>query len=76
MTETLIAPENETFPNRRRWTRAECERLMEIGFLTGRYELIDGEVLSKMGQHAPHASAMILLGQWLTTIFGYLLCAF
>ena len=70
MIETLIAPEDETFPNRRRWTRTECQRMVEIGFLTGRYELIDGEVLSKMGQHAPHATALMLIKHWLTAVFG------
>ena len=72
MTETLVAPENETFPNRRRWTRDDCERLVKKGELTGRYELIDGEILSKMGQHSPHTIASMLIGQWLVAVFGYL----
>ena len=72
MTETLVAPENETFPNRRRWTRDECERLVKKGELTGRYELIDGKIISKMGQHSPHTIASMLMGQWLVAVFGYL----
>ena len=71
MTETLTEPENETFPNRKRWTVADCERLVKKGELVGRYELIDGEIISKMGQHAPHASAIILLARWLITLFGF-----
>ena len=73
MMEALVAPENETFPNRRRWTRQQCERLVEKGELTGRYELIDGEIISKMGQHSPHTIGLMLTGQWLTSVFGYIL---
>ena len=72
MTETLVAPENETFPNRKRWTVADCERLVKKGELTGRYELIDGEIISKMGQHSPHTISLTLMGQWLVSLFGYL----
>ena len=72
MTDMLVAPENETFPNRRRWTRDECERLVKKGELTGRYELIDGEIISKMGQQSPHTIASMLFGQWLVALFGYL----
>ena len=72
MIETLLKPESEMFPNRYRWTKAQCDRMVEIGFITGRYELIDGEILSKMGQHAPHATTIILLNNWLAAIFGNL----
>ena len=71
MTETLVEPENETFPNRKRWTVADCERLVKKGELVGRYELIDGEIISKMGQLAPHTIASILFGEWLVALFGY-----
>lgn len=70
MTSTLIAPENETFPNRRRWTRQQCERLVETGQLVGRYELIDGEIISKMGQKPPHRIVIRLLAEWLIALFG------
>src|SRR5690242_14256015 len=46
MADTLIAPENEPFPNRKRWTRRECEFLVANDLLIGRYELIDGEIIS------------------------------
>ena len=72
MTSTLIAPENETFPNRKRWTRQQCERLVESGELVGRYELIDGAIISKMGQNPPHRIVIRLLAQWLIAIFGVL----
>ncbi len=70
MTSTLIAPENEIFPNRIRWTRQQCERLVESGELVGRYELIDGEIISKMGQNPPHRITIKLLLHWLIAIFG------
>jgi Uma2 family endonuclease len=66
----------EPAPNRKRWTRAECEFLVQSELLTGRYELIDGEVLFKMGQKPPHALVITLMTAWLTKIFGerYIRC--
>ena len=68
--EPLIAPEDEIFPDRRRWTRKECQRLVKIGFLTGRYELIDGEIISKISQNPPHAIVIMLLTRLLQRWFG------
>lgn len=62
----------EPAPNRVRWTRAQCDAIYEAGVLNGRYELIDGEVISKMGQKPPHRQAVVLLYAWLTAIFGAL----
>ncbi len=70
MTSTLITPENEIFPQRKRWTRRECYRLMEQGELQGRWELIDGEILSKMGQKPPHRIVLNLIAEWLMIVFG------
>lgn len=39
----------EPAPNRKRWTRSDCDFLRDNGLLTERYELIDGEVISKLG---------------------------
>ena len=44
MPSTVLMPEPDYFPNRFRWTVEDCYRLMEAGFLNGRYELIDGEI--------------------------------
>src|SRR4051794_8320536 len=60
----------EPAPNRVRWTRRQCEQLQEAGILTGRYELIDGEILTKTGQKPPHAAAIGLLLEWLAAVFG------
>jgi Uma2 family endonuclease len=62
----------EPAPNRIRWTRAQCDAIRAAGVLNERYELIDGEVLSKMGQKPPHRLAVVLLRTWLTAVF----CAF
>jgi Uma2 family endonuclease len=70
MASTLLPPENDYFPNRIRWTVEECYRLVEEGFLKGRYELIDGEIISKMGQKPPHRLALMLIANWLVSLFG------
>lgn len=62
----------EPAPNRVRWTRAQCDAIRDIGILQGRYELIDGEVNSKMGQKPAHRLAVVLLNAWLTAVFGAL----
>jgi len=70
MSSGLIAPEQETFPNRYRWSVEACYRLRELGFLEGKFEVIDGEVVNKMGQKPPHRIAVILLAEWLAGLFG------
>lgn len=64
---------HEPAPNRVRWTRMQCEAIREAGILIRRYELIDGEVISKMGQKPPHRLTVVLLHTWLTTVFVALL---
>ncbi len=60
----------ESAPNRIRWTRRQCEAIREAQILTGRYELIDGEIISKMGQKPSHAYVVSLLMAWLVRLFG------
>ncbi len=67
-----ITLERVEVPNRKRWTREECRRLHAAGFLPGRYELIDGEIIEKMPKNPPHRIALILLAAWLETLFGRL----
>ena len=62
----------ERFPNRIRWTKSQCRAMQEAKILTGRFELIDGEIIPKMSQNPPHACAVRLLIAWLTTLFGVL----
>ncbi len=70
MSSTLIAPELEIFPNRYCWTLAECYEMAEEGYITGRYEIIDGEVIGKTGENPPHTVAINLFQQWLLTFFN------
>ena len=53
-------------PNRVKWTRAEFARLDDGG---ERYELINGELVKKMGMNGPHAVVVTLLNGALTQIF-------
>jgi Uma2 family endonuclease len=56
--------------NPKRWTVEECERLEAQGFLAGKYELIDGVIVDKMGQNTPHVMFLRLLTQMLAHWFG------
>ena len=67
---TVAADCEEEFPNRIRWTRDECARLADAGFLVGRYELIDGEIIRKMGQNPPHRISVALVMAWLVGIYN------
>jgi Uma2 family endonuclease len=43
----------------------------DAGLFDGRrFELLDGELIDKMGQNPPHASAIQLLLEWLVTLYG------
>jgi Uma2 family endonuclease len=54
---------------RKRFTREEFDRLIETGFFEGqRYELIDGDLIDKMGQNPPHAFAIQLAHNWLASV--------
>jgi hypothetical protein len=58
-------------PRRKRWTRAECEQLSEV-FDQRRLELIEGELIDKMGKKRPHSNSTSLLFGWLIGVFGFL----
>ena len=65
--ETL--PLSPVHPQRMRFTREEVHRMADLGLITGRYELVDGELIDKMGQKPPHAYTFIRLQAWLLTVF-------
>ena len=45
-------------PQRKRWTRQECVALETSGIWSQQHlELIEGELISKMGKKRPHANA-------------------
>lgn len=60
----------EPAPNRLRWTRQQYHAIGDCGILVGLYELIEGEIISKMGQNRPHITAVTLLIKWLIALFG------
>jgi Uma2 family endonuclease len=69
----LLGPTREPkvpAPNPVRWTRRQCDAIREAGVLSDRYELIDGEIISKMGQNPPHPFALGELDDWLAAVFG------
>jgi Uma2 family endonuclease len=58
-------------PPRKRWTRAECTALEATGLLEQeKLELVEGELISKMGKKRPHVNSVASLAEWLAQIFG------
>ena len=58
-------------PPRKRWTRAECATLEAAGLWDQqRLELIEGELISKMGKKRPHVNALVAVQAWLVRTFG------
>jgi Uma2 family endonuclease len=58
-------------PPRKRWTREECASLGPTGlFERERLELIEGDLISKMGKNRPHVNAFTLMHLWLLEAFG------
>ncbi len=53
-----------------RFTRDEVYRMMDAGAFKGRFELLDGFIIDKMGQKPPHASTIQLLLKWLLPLTG------
>jgi Uma2 family endonuclease len=72
LTERLAPPVVQD-PPRKRWTRAECERLEAAGIFEQQHvELIEGELIDKMGKNRPHINTAALLTAWLIQVFGAL----
>ena len=60
-----------TDPPRKRWTRSECVALEASGLWDQqRLELVDGELISKMGKKRPHVNALVAVQAWLVRTFG------
>lgn len=53
-----------------RWTREDCAKLESDGYLNHRYELVEGDIIDKMGQNIPHRIAVSRLTGWLYRIFN------
>jgi Uma2 family endonuclease len=75
---TLLEPLEEILelpaeppPPRKRFTRADVQEMLDAGLcLIQRCELIDGDLIEKMGQKPPHASAIRLAADLFVEIFG------
>jgi Uma2 family endonuclease len=65
-----LSPPIVQYPLRKRWTRAECERVEAAGIDLQHVELIEGELIDKMPKNRPHVKAAALLTAWLIQIFG------
>jgi Uma2 family endonuclease len=58
-------------PPRKLWTRAECVALEASGLWDQqRLELIQGELISKMGKKRFHVNALVAVQAWLVRTFG------
>jgi Uma2 family endonuclease len=58
-------------PPRKRWNRVECARLEASGLLDQQnLELVEGELIDKMGKNRPHVNALVLIQAWLQVVFG------
>jgi len=58
-------------PPRKRFTRAEFEQILETEAFSGkRFELIDGDLIDKIGQKPPHANSIRRLTPLLAAWFG------
>jgi Uma2 family endonuclease len=58
-------------PPRKHWTRAECAALEASGLLTPQdLELVEGELITKMGKKRPHVNGVTFVMAWLVRIFG------
>ena len=58
-------------PPRKLWTREEYDELASSGVLDQQHlELVEGELINKMGKKRPHVNSLTLLKAWLDTVFG------
>jgi Uma2 family endonuclease len=56
---------------RKVWTREEAHALVEMGFPNAeKWELINGELIDRMGKKRPHVIWQTIVHVWLQTTFG------
>ncbi len=59
-------------PPRKRISREEFESMIDAGIFAGqRCELIDGDLIDKMGQKPPHSSAIVLAHEAFLRLFNF-----
>jgi Uma2 family endonuclease len=69
----IATPESPAplIPPRKRWTRDECALLESSGMWEQqKLELINGELISKMGQNPPHVILLSRMMEWLIRTMG------
>jgi Uma2 family endonuclease len=71
MPTTITEPLARKEPPRKLWTRSEYAALSSSGVLDQqRLELIEGDLIDKMGKKRPHVNSVTLLMGWLVAVFG------
>ena len=71
-TETLSPPKGDGLPPRKHFTRTEVQQMLDAGLFAGqRFELIDGDLIDKMGQNPRHAMTILRVHAILARIFGF-----
>lgn len=67
-----VVPDEVHLDPRKRWTRAEYRQLIQNGDLhDGKYELVLGEIVKKMGQGRWHIILSMRLIRVLESVFGF-----
>lgn len=56
---------------RKRWTRREFEELSNGPLIEERFELVDGDLVSKIGKNRPHSYSFLRIYKWLIATFGF-----
>ena len=51
------------------WTREDCRKLEGTGLLPERWELVQGEIINKMGTNLPHSRIALSMIAWLIGVF-------
>ncbi len=73
MPTALLTPQIEFVPNsprRKQWTRTELSGIEAAGLLVNqKLELIEGELIQKMGKNRPHCAGLLLMLQYLAGVF-------
>jgi Uma2 family endonuclease len=71
MATTLESPDSQELP-RKRWNRDDVRRMLEVGLLdpNKHYELIEGEIIVKVGQGRRHILIINRLFKILGIVFG------
>ena len=57
-------------PPRKRWTRDECEVMVKSDLDLERWELIDGDLISRVSKNRPHSNTDWKVLTWLIQVFG------